>query len=49
MAGIDAARAAGMKVVAVTNSYPRSKLASAHRIVGSLAELQLADLRTLFK
>jgi len=48
VAGIEAARAAGMKVVAVTNSYPRPKLAAAHRIVASLAELQLAELRALF-
>jgi beta-phosphoglucomutase len=48
VAGIAAARAAGMKVVAVTNSYPRPKLAAAHRIVESLAELRLEDLRQLF-
>ncbi|HEV8254803.1 MAG TPA: HAD family phosphatase [Vicinamibacteria bacterium] len=48
VAGIAAARAAGMKVVAVTNSYPRPKLAAAHRIVESLAELQLEELRALF-
>ena len=37
MPGIAAARAAGMKVVAVTNSYPAAKLGAAHRVVDTLA------------
>jgi HAD superfamily hydrolase (TIGR01509 family) len=46
--GILAARNAGMKVVAVTNSYPADKLASAHRVVGSLQGLDRGSLRALF-
>lgn len=49
MPGVAAARAAGMKVVAVTNSYPAAKLASADRVVESLAGLQPAMLRGLFE
>jgi len=48
MAGIAAARAAGMRVVAVTTSYPASRLTAAHQVVDSLARLRLADLRALF-
>jgi HAD superfamily hydrolase (TIGR01509 family) len=48
MPGIAAARAAGMKVVAVTNSYPAAKLTAAHRVVSSLEGLDGADLRSLF-
>jgi len=44
--GILSARAAGMTVVAVTTSYPASKLASvAHRVVDSLAGLRPDMLR----
>jgi HAD superfamily hydrolase (TIGR01509 family) len=46
--GIAAARAAGMKVIAITNSYPAAKLATAHRVVDSLEGLTLAELRSLF-
>jgi HAD superfamily hydrolase (TIGR01509 family) len=46
--GILAARNAGMKVVAVTNSYPAAKLAAAHRVVDSLAGLDREGLRALF-
>ncbi len=38
-AGIDAAKAAGMKVLAVTNSYDADVLAAADRVVDSLAGL----------
>jgi len=48
MAGVAAARAAGMKVVAVTNSFPRAKLSAADRVVDSLAGLEPATLRALF-
>lgn len=41
-AGIDAAKAAGMKVLAVTNSYPADALARADRVVESLAQIDLA-------
>jgi len=46
-AGIAAARAAGMKVLAVTNSYPPAELERADRVVSSLAQVTLADLRKL--
>ncbi len=48
MPGIAAARAAGMKVVAVTNSYPAAKLGAAHRVVDTLAGLDATSLRALF-
>jgi beta-phosphoglucomutase len=47
--GIAAALAAGMKVVAVSNSYPPPALAAAHRVVESLAGVRPSDLRTLFE
>ena len=46
--GILAGRAAGMKVLAVTNSYPAAKLTAAHSVVSSLAGLESAGLRRLF-
>lgn len=46
--GIASARAAGMKVVAVTNSYPAAKLGAANRVVASLVGLEMASLRELF-
>jgi len=49
MPGVAAARAAGMKVVAVTNSYPAEKLSAADRVVESLAGLRPAMLRGLFE
>jgi beta-phosphoglucomutase len=48
MPGVASALAAGMKVVAVTNSYPAAKLGAAHRVVDSLAGLTPAELRSLF-
>jgi beta-phosphoglucomutase-like phosphatase (HAD superfamily) len=48
MAGIAAARAAGMRVVAVTTSYPASRLTAAHQVVESLDQLRPSDLRALF-
>jgi haloacid dehalogenase superfamily, subfamily IA, variant 3 with third motif having DD or ED len=46
--GISAARAGGMKVVAVTTTYPRASLAEADCIVDRLDELNLPRLRQLF-
>jgi beta-phosphoglucomutase-like phosphatase (HAD superfamily) len=46
--GIASARAAGMKVVGVANSYPAEKLEAAHRVVDSLVGLRVDDLRGLF-
>ncbi len=46
-AGIQAAKTAGMKVLAVTSSYPADALKQADRIVGSLAGVGLDALGTL--
>src|SRR5262249_26744019 len=46
--GILSARGAGMKVVAVTHSYPREKLQAAHRVVDSLVGLEDDGLRPFF-
>lgn len=48
VAGVVAALAAGMKVVAVTTSYSAEKLRAAHRVVDTLAGLERDSLRTLF-
>jgi beta-phosphoglucomutase-like phosphatase (HAD superfamily) len=48
MPGVASALAAGMKVVAVTNSYPAGKLSAAHAVVGSLADVEPPGLRALF-
>jgi beta-phosphoglucomutase len=47
VAGIDAALGAGMKVLAVTNSYPAEALHRAGRVVRSLAEVTLKDLEAI--
>lgn len=39
-AGVQAAREAGMQVIAITNSLPAAKLAQAHRVVGSYEEIE---------
>jgi beta-phosphoglucomutase len=46
-AGILSAAGAGMNVLAVTNSYPAENLASAWKIVPSLAEVTVESLRSL--
>jgi beta-phosphoglucomutase len=46
-AGIVSATAAGMAVLAVTNSYPSSELHRARKIVDSLAGITLKDLRLM--
>lgn len=43
-AGIDAAHGAGMKVLAVTHSYPRGALAAADRVVETLTGVTLQEL-----
>jgi len=48
MAGIASALAAGMKVVGVAHTYPRSRLSAAHLVVESLEAVTLADVRSLF-
>ncbi len=45
--GIRAARAAGMRVVAVATTHPRESLAAADRVVDRLDELQVEDLYAL--
>jgi HAD superfamily hydrolase (TIGR01509 family) len=47
--GILAARRAGMKCLAVANSYPAGELASATAVVESLAEVAIPLLESLFK
>jgi beta-phosphoglucomutase len=46
-AGIAAAKAVGLKVLAVTNSYPASDLAAADRVVDSLAGVELGQVEAL--
>ena len=43
-AGIDSGKAAGCRVLAVTNTYDRAELNAADRIVDSLSDLQLSQL-----
>ena len=45
--GLNAAKAAGMHTVAVTNSYPAGQLAMAERIVERLDEVTVDELRRL--
>lgn len=47
--GIFSAKTAGMKVVAVANSYPAEKLAVAHRVVATLEGLERDGLAALFE
>jgi HAD superfamily hydrolase (TIGR01509 family) len=46
--GIDGAKAAGMKCLAVTNSYPKAKLTRAEIIVDTLDGIEPRDLEALF-
>lgn len=46
--GIRAAHQAGMRCLAITNSYSREKLSEAELVVDSLAGLSFNDLETLF-
>jgi HAD superfamily hydrolase (TIGR01509 family) len=48
LAGIEAARRAGMPCLAVTNTYPKEKLRDAHKVVTSLKECPIRDLINLF-
>ncbi len=48
-AGVEAARAAGTRVVAVLMHHPRESLAGADLIVGRLGDLCVADLMALVK
>lgn len=47
--GMDAAHAAGMKVIALTTTSPRATLqAAAERVIGTLDELQIGELEAWF-
>ncbi|MDP6547293.1 MAG: HAD-IA family hydrolase, partial [Phycisphaerae bacterium] len=48
-AGIEAARALGMKVLAVSTSYPAAELTAADRIVESLTEVTPEDLAEMVR
>ncbi len=48
IAGVAAARRAGMKCVAVTNSHPKEALKNADLIVDTLEKVGIIDLRGLF-
>ena len=47
-AGITSAKGAGLKVLAVANSYPEENLSVADKVIGTLAGVELDNLRTLF-
>ena len=46
--GVRAAHSAGMRCLAVTNSYSRERLDNADRVVGGLDEVSPSDLEDLF-
>jgi beta-phosphoglucomutase len=46
-AGIQSAKGAGLKVLAVTNSYPAAELQTADRVVQTLSQISTEDLRRL--
>jgi beta-phosphoglucomutase family hydrolase len=48
-AGVTAAKRAGMRCLAVTNSSPRSKLARADLVVDTLEKITISDLASLLK
>ncbi len=48
VAGVAAARSAGMKCVAITNTHPAASLKEADLIVDSLTEVDISDLEALF-
>jgi len=45
--GLEAAKAAGMHTVAITNSYDADQLAMAEKVVTQLSELSIGDLQHL--
>jgi HAD superfamily hydrolase (TIGR01509 family) len=47
-AGIASAKVAGLKVMAVTNSYPKEELTNADQVVTSLADVTLQTFYNLF-
>jgi beta-phosphoglucomutase family hydrolase len=49
IAGVAAAKSAGMKCIAVTNSHPRDKLEQADLVVDTLDDVSISDLKKLFE
>ena len=49
VAGVEAARSAGMKCLAVSNSYPSQRLKEANLVVPSLMGIDLERLESLFR
>ena len=47
--GLEAARRAGLRCVAVTHTYPASELGKADLIVGTLSDLTLATIEALIR
>jgi HAD superfamily hydrolase (TIGR01509 family) len=47
--GVQSAHAAGMRCLAVTNSFPREMLAEAELVVASLEDVSLGQLESLFE
>lgn len=47
--GVEAAIRAGMKCVAVTNSYTEGELALAHKVIDSLEAIDEEELKSLFR
>jgi len=45
--GLEAAKAAGMHTIAVTNSYDADQLAIAEKVVADLGQLSISDLHEL--
>jgi beta-phosphoglucomutase-like phosphatase (HAD superfamily) len=47
-AGIASAKGAGLKVIAVTNSYPEEELTGADRIIASLADVDIQTVLNFY-
>jgi len=45
--GVKAGKAAGMKVVAITNTYSRKELAEADRVISGFRELKIGEIRKM--
>jgi beta-phosphoglucomutase family hydrolase len=48
IAGVAAAKQAGMKCIAVTNSHPKNRLKNADIVVGNLGKIGIFDLQKLY-
>ena len=49
VAGIQAAKAAGMKCIAVSTTNPANKLGDADLVIGNLAQLMMPQIQSLFQ